>query len=203
MNSPKSPSLSLFQWKNLWDSQIDEVLTEKGYQYLLPLPKRDYRVSDTWELFINTKGHNIPRIIDKVKSKTDINNSLERELTVRIKWGKDPFLASDQNIGRFKELLLKVAWDEESRSFLIFLSRKYKSLIESNLSPDQITPQIESQARVFYFDCVEWLNLTSKDEEVIKYFSWEWKSTFRHCPFYCKCWMIVVCILQMIDLNKK
>jgi hypothetical protein len=203
MNKPNSSVFLWFWWIHFWDSQVDDILTKEAYQYLLPLPKRDYIVSNKWQLYINTRGHNIPRIIDRVKIKTDIHNSLERELTVRIKWGKDSFLASDQSIGRFKELLLKVAWDDESRDFLKWILKKYESIINWKFSPDQITPQIELQAKVFYFDCIEWLNLTWEDEETIKYFSWEWKTTFRHCPFYCRAWIVVVCILQMIDLDKQ
>jgi len=181
---------------------ISSILRE-GKKYIKSLPRRRFSVWERGLLYVHTRWHNQPRIIDKAFSTDDKHNTLERELTVRSKWGKDSYIASDPIIKKLSQLLLRISSSKEKRIFLGEIQEKYAELINRRYKAEEIRPEIELEAKSLYGEYVSWLCFTQEDENLIQEFSWEWKSTFRHCPYYCRCWMIVVCIMQMIDLTKK
>jgi len=205
-----APELST--WWNSWKivnatlKNTREIM-KTGVTYLLPLEKRKFSVWEDGFIYIGTSGNKKPRQIDHSKDHekpwNNAKNSLRRELTVLIKGVKDAHLASDQMIGEIAKLLLRIAWDKEKRAVLKSIGLEYPDIVNMKHRAQDITPEIETRCKSCYESCINWLNFTEEEKEIINYFSWEWKSTFRHCPYSCKVWMILVCIYKMINLDKE
>lgn len=181
---------------------LNEVLQE-GKKYLKKLPKRKLSVSSDGYAYTTTRWSRVPRRISKAWNLEDTKNTLERELVLRLAWTKDNYIAEDPVIWNFRQLLLRCAWDKDIREHLKNCSTEYTQVINSKYKAIDISPQIEDLARKLYIVFISWLHLSREDLVMIETFSWEWKSTFRHCPNYCKCWVVIVCIMQMIDLDKE
>lgn len=180
---------------------------EGWLKYLRPLIKRRFTLWADWKIYTSTSWHQAPRIIDQAKDEEiqtwEVKNTLARELTILIKWAKDEYIAGDQSIKRMWKLLLRIAWDREKRGFLKRLYEMHSELIDARYQAQDITPEIENISEGVWNLCVKHLELIPEEISLIESFSWEWKSTFSHCPYFCKLWILAVCILKMIDLDKE
>ncbi len=199
-SSKNTPASTNWNWicKVIWsvDIHIHNILKDNWEQYLKQLPYKDFTISNG---FLFLKG----RKIWIAKWKYDTQNTLKRELVFLLDWRKDSHTAEDPIIDDFSKLLIRIAWDKDKRKLLKKLSLKYKNIINQRYDAQDIDSKIENQAKKLYKELIKWLKFQEKDINLIKEFSWEWKSTFAHCPYFCRCWVIVVCIMKMINLDKE
>ena len=62
-----------------------------------------------------------------------------------------------------------------------------------------LNPQIERDAENFYLLCCKQLGFSEEEKKLIEHFSWKWKSTFAGYENACNCWIIIVCIMELIN----
>lgn len=171
-------------------------------KYLKRIQPRKYFIWSDFYLYLRrTKSVNIIRRVDKTWSEQDVKNNLERELRVRIGSTSDTNLASeDQDIADFINILLRSAMQKPTRSYLSDLDRRILSLWSIDSSAE-MNDDKESQAEQIYNDFVDTLRLSEEEINTICSLSWENREDFSYYPFTCRCWIIKVCIIDMIQLE--
>lgn len=68
---------------------------------------------------------------------------------------------------------------------------------------EDICPETETEALEFYKDFKKKTGLSEKWLGIITNFSWSQEDKYTGLEYCCHAWMIIVCVLQMIDLNKE
>ncbi len=203
------------EWPSWWTTftisttakEINEALRH-GAKFLKPLHKnRKFSISGD-NIYVPTHGNTSRKIDiatdDERSGVTTIKNSLTRELVILIKWEKDEIVAQDQNVKRLARLLLRVAWNSDNRKFLNDFAQWFSDDISavSWIWKDYDIKR-EGTMKTLYEKLITRLEFSTEDIDVILAFSWEWKSTFRHATYGCRMWMIITCIVNMIDLDKE
>lgn len=210
--SPSTERSWAVRWtKKKLHSEVLELM-KTWATYLNPLPRRSYSVSGEC-IYLGVKTSEIPKQIDIAKTEEieaawkdegfKPKNNLYRELTALLKWQKDDFIASDPKIKHFAKLLLRIAWDPKIRAYIktnVLTHPAYNSVF---LSPSQITPKLEAEHQEVYQKCIDWLQLNDSELTLLESVSWDWKSTYSHCPYSCKLWLIIWAIIKMINLDKE
>lgn len=170
--------------------------------YLKPLLARTYRVSNGRVYLPKTRNINKGRVIDIAYHDNDTKNTLDRELRVRIATLGDNILSSQyEPLQTFEKILLHCAWDEKHRGFLHSLQSSLESIKVNDLCEVQVDH--EQQAEKIYNEFRSTIWLSNEEEKDFLQLSWEDKQNFSHIPYLCRCWLIQVCIIDMIDLEKE
>ena len=192
-------TLVTLYWIN---DRISSLLSE-SYRYLCPLPKREFSIA--WDYVFLWKKWTVWRKIDTRKFSSSLENNILRELAFRLWSRNDWYLASDVKVLEFLELLLKKSWDERWREALIDVHNNYERLVSDQIPVIHLQrdKKYERKATELRDKYVKWLELNERELELLESFSWEWKTTHRGNPNYNLCWVITVCIKNMIDLWKE
>ena len=183
-------------------------LLQEWYQYLNPIKRRNFGVSEEGNIYVKTRGIQNPRIIDKVNSNetSGLENNILRELSILLGSKNDWFIASDIQIERFLELLLRISVDENCRKELKKVFQKYWQFFEQRhtLKDLEGNRSLEwATSKLLRLEYEEWLKLSEDDKRTINVFNW-WanKATHSAFPNYYFCWVVTIGILKMINLEK-
>lgn len=179
-----------------------EAILAQWRNHLLPLPKRNFITDDSRHICLpsDTGLKQIDRawIHEWIK---DNENTVRRELTHRIKLADSPLLATNKSIIVLEKLLLILAADPKKRQAMKDLNNRYQGLIQ-DMRDNHMTPELETISEQFYNDFISWLSLSDRAMAPILEFSWATsKPEYKHFPHSCHAWMIIVCILDMVDLR--
>lgn len=128
-------------------------------------------------------------------------NTLERELVLRIAGLKDTWLQENFSlVMRFRDMVLRCAGSKKVREALWKIRTDHAVLI-SKIQTNKPDSNTESDAKRFYIRCIKDLRISEEEKQLIEHFSWKWKSTFTQYPQMCNSWMIIVCIMDLINYN--
>jgi len=182
-----------------------DALLENWRNYVIDVNDIDNRdfILHQWFVCQVREWSNTIKPIERIEWTWSVSmeNTIRRELVIRIKRRWDDIVAWQQSIKNLEKILLVCAWDKEKRDFLFWINRKYKNFF-SLLQSSQESDEVEKEAEEFYNECIHWLRLNSKSLAVIQSFSWAHEERYTNYPYSCHSWMLIVCIIRMIDFHK-
>jgi len=195
-----------------WNLHSELIALMKQWAvYLKPLRERPLVLK--WDyIYSQTAGWNRQKIIDLAKStekeKAQANpnfvpkNSILRELTYLMASTDGEVNASDPRVKLLAKILCRVAYEEDLRKYLRNNFMNKPVVIKASLPPSRITQDIEADCKTLYEESIQELWFDSEELSILDSLSWWEKSTYSHCPFACKLWIIIQCIANMINLDK-
>jgi len=179
-------------------AKIEEAV-ESGKSYLYPLPDRILVLEDGEKLcfvWAETTKH-----IDMANSWWDTRLTIARELAILINNNEWKILARDKWIKNLEQLLLILASQESKRKAMKKLSEEYSEIIEL-IEEWWISPEMEEKAKEFYDDFVAQVWVSQVMQNRIHALSWAWEKKYKHAQYICHSWVIIMCIMNMINFNK-
>jgi len=183
-------------------TQVFDALMEEWKDYII-LKEREFIIHE-WFICLIRTGSNAVKAIERIEWwwKINMQNTIRRELVIRIKRRWDDIVAWKQSIKNLEKVLLICAWDTEKRNFLFWITKKYEELIQ-NIQGDRFDKDTEKEAEEFYNECIHWLYLSASSVAVLQSFSWAHEEKYTNFPYICHSWMMIVCIIKMIDFHKE
>jgi hypothetical protein len=191
----------------------------------LAIPKRWER---KWDFLVknriiaykwpNSSSYKDIGVLDPHESDDDFENTLPRELVIRLKWMDDNFTTEFFSITRLASIVMRCANDPKKRQF-IAENRTRVEKLEHQINTKQKEMQhiyhqdtiptpsqkhsllsIEREAEDFYNECKDMFGLQPIDGAVISVLSWDWKNPYtrRGLQYSCWCWVIITCIFGLI-----
>jgi len=173
------------------------ALLEIWRQYV-SIPHRKYIIDDAEHVCYIW---NVSKQIDSMQHYWDTRNTIARELTLRIKTEKSPLLASHKSVLMFEHLVLLYACSESKRRAIKQLKMKYHAFFKDieNWSMSEI---LEDTAKEFYTEFKARIGLNGKAEDLLHSFSWAGEDKYSKFEYCCHSWMIIMCIIGLINLGK-
>ncbi len=199
------PSLVLLlQAGKSWQIRGLLEIYERGKEYVV-LPDRVFRLNDKNEIVTETGHPSKTRVVGQAVSGEKLEetgNTLDRELVLRIAGLKDTWLQEDFSlVMRFRDMVLRCAGSKKVREAL-WQIRANNAVLIRKIQTNQPDSNTERDAEKFYTRCLRDLRISEEEKKLIEHFSWKWKSTFAQYPQTCNSWMIIVCIMDIIDLSR-
>lgn len=168
--------------------------------YLYPLKQRPAFIGDGgvlcfWSIHDESWSKEVDA--DDVWNK---QNTPRRELVWKIKRAKDPLLAENGHIRILEKVILFYAGSPEKRRALKTLQERYAGII-NQIGNEDI--KFEPEAENFYNDFKLLLKPTKQVLDSIAALSWYDDPNYSTREYLCYAWIIVTCIIWMINLEKE
>lgn len=178
----------------------------KIWHIVFPTRHDDIRVSDDGRVWVQTPHREKLKLIDQVSpGTTHVINTLHRELVIRIAGWKDSIRPESTSIHALVDFLQRIANSWDLRHVIVKMKQRYNRQINTRVDEKSEIALTHANNfwREFYPACIRDLQFTSEEQDLIQHFSWEWKSQLAAYPFYCRSWIVVSVLFNMIYTPRK
>lgn len=174
---------------------------------IYPSRHDQFSIWEKCDVYIRTSHSQKPKPIDVVVPWTTVViNTVRRELVTRLAGGKDRNIkAESRSIVDFHQFLKRIADSVKSRDFIAETKRRHATKINTRVNErvDDELGKADLFWKTFYPECIEGLWFTPEEQKLIEHFSWEWKSNLAAYPYYCRSWIVVSAIFNMVYIPRK
>lgn len=182
------------------------VFNFRVWHIIFPTRHESIRVDSNGRVWVHTPHREEPKIIDQVSpGTTRVINTLHRELVIRVAGWKDSIRPENTQIQKLAGFLRRVANSWTLRDVIVRMKRQYNRQINTRV--DEKSDVELSKADIFWQEfypaCIRDLQFTEKEQDLIQHFSWEWKSHLATYPSYCRSWIVVSVLFNMVYTPKK
>ena len=202
-NLPQGVDL-LYRWRN-WTTWWDRF-SFKVWNVIYPTRHDELQVGGDGKVWVHTAHREKPKLIDTVSpGTTHVLNTLNRELVIRLAGWKDSIRPESSEIHSFVHFLQRIANSSDLLRVIAGMKHKYREQINTrvNEKSDAELNKANIFWQTFYPICIRDLQFTKEEQDLIQHLSWEWKSNLASYPHYCRSWIVVSAIINMIYIPRK